>query len=79
MAWEVDKLSQYSRPANVIVRNVFKPEKETNEEVTIKMSKIIQKELNLPHLVGEVDKMHRVGKILEKNGKKCQDVIIRFR
>ena len=69
LANEIDRLSQYTRRSNVIVRNVFEPEKETNEEVFEKMIKLIEKYLSLPHLVNEIDKLHRVGNVKEMNGK----------
>ena len=39
---------------------------------------MIKNELNLPVLLPEVDKAHRVGKV-KMNGKKSQDIIIRFK
>ena len=79
LAKEVDRLSQYTRRSNVIVRNVFLPEEETNEQVSIKMMKMIKIDVKLPDVVDEVDKLHRVGRIKQLNGKKTQDIIIKFK
>lgn len=77
---ELDRLDQYSRRSNLIIRNVFLPEKETNEEITNKITKVINKDMNLPEAAKDIDKLHRVGKIKTANGgKKKQDVIVRFR
>ena len=79
LANEVDRLSQYTRQSNVIVRNVFLPENESNEQINKKVVKIIKDELNLPNVVDDVDKLHRVGKIKQRNGRKTQDIIIKFK
>ena len=79
LANEVDRLSQYTQRSNVIVRNVFLPEIESNEQINKKVVKIIKDELNLPNVVDDVDKLHRVGKIKQRNGKKTQDIIIKFK
>ena len=76
---ELDKLSQYTRRSNIIIKNVFLPETETNEDVTKIVNKIIAKDLQLPNVVNSIDKLHRVGKPKEQNGKKDQDVIVRFK
>ena len=49
------------------------------EDVTKKVKNIIEKELNMPEINNEIDKMHRIGKVNEENGKKKQDVIIKFK
>ena len=80
LAMEVDRLNQYMRRSNVIVRNVFLPEVETNNEVNKKMVKIMKEEMKIPDVVvNEIDKLHRVGKVKEVNGKKMQDIIIKFK
>ena len=38
-----------------------------------------KEELNLPSEAGDIDKSHRIGKVIEKDGKKNQNVIVRFR
>ena len=77
LAKEVDRLSQYTQHSNVIVRNVFLPEEETNEQVSIKMMKMIKVDMKLLDVVDKVDKHHRVGRIKQLNGKKTQDIIIK--
>ena len=76
---EIDCLSQYTRRSNLIIKNVFKPEKESNEDVMKKVKNIIEKELNMLGINNEIDKMHRIGKVKEENGKKKQEVIIKFK
>ena len=55
------------------------PERETNTDVEREVKNVIQNELKLPEIVNNIDKLHRTGKIKEKNGKRMQDVIIRFK
>ena len=76
---ELDRLDQYHRRSNIIIKDVFLPEKETSEDVTKVVHKIISKDMGLPNLVPSIDKLHRQGKILEKNGKKNQNIIVRFK
>ena len=70
-------MSQYTHRLNVIVRNVFHPENESDDQINKKVVKIIKDELNLPNVVDDVDKLHRVGKIKQRNGEKTQDIIIK--
>ena len=76
---DLDRLDQYHRRSNVIVRDVFLPERESVEDVAKHINKTIAKDLGLPKLVSSIDKVHRVGKIREKNGKKMQNIIVRFK
>ena len=76
---ELDRLNQYHRRSNIIIKNVFPPEKETNVDVTIKVTNILSNDLNLPDVIGEIDKLHRVGKIKDRNGKQNQDRIVKFK
>ena len=75
---EVDRLDQYHR-SNLIISNVIKPEHESQEQVNYKVNEIIQRDLNLPDVIPQIDKLHRVGKVRERNGKQTQDIIVRFR
>ena len=50
-----------------------------NEQINKKVVKIIKDELNLPNVVDDVDKLHCMGKIKQRNGKKTQDIIIKFK
>ena len=79
LSQELDALNQYSRRSNIVMRNIWLPENETNDQLTEKVSTLIKDELNLPSAVKDIDKLHRIGPVKEKNGKKHQNVIIRFR
>ena len=77
---ELDRLGQYTRRSNLVMRNVFLPEKETNEELTEKITKLIKTDLKLPNAAKDIDKLHRIGKVKQKDGGKVnQDVIIKFK
>ena len=73
---EIDRLNQYHRRS---VRNVFLPEKEINKDLDNKIIKMISKDLNLTNVIPDIDKLHRIGKVKERNGKKTQDVIVKFK
>ena len=77
---ELDRLDQYGRRSNVILRNLELPagkEDETVIEKTVK--EIVANQLNLPEAADEIDKVHRVGKKKDHQGKKFQNVIVRFK
>ena len=77
---EIDRLDQYGRRSNVILSNLELPagkEDQTVVERTVK--EIITNQLNLPEAADEIDKVHRVGKKKDHQGKKYQNVIIRFK
>lgn len=76
---EVDRLDQYHRRPNIIIRNMFKPENESNNDVERKVKEVITKELGLPEMTNNIDKLHRVGREKMTNGKKSQNVIVRFK
>ena len=67
---EVNKLSQYTRRPNIIVRNVLRLEEESDEKVVQKMHDLIKTELKLPEVIREIDKLHLIGKVKMVNGKK---------
>ena len=79
LATDLDRLDQYHRRSNIIVSNVLKQENEKNEDVIEKVNNIIAKDLNLPNVVNQIDKLHHIGKTRERNGKKTRDIIIRFK
>ena len=54
-------------------------ENENNGQLHQKVTNIIKNDLNLPSEAGDIDKLHRIGKVKEKNGKKLQNVIVRSR
>ena len=58
---------------------MWRPENESNDQLHQNVKKIIKEELNLPSEAGDIDKSHRIGKVIEKDGKKHQNVIVRFR
>ena len=75
---EVDRLDQYHRRSNIVIANILKPEHETQEELINKVHETL-KDLSIPNVIPEIDKLHRVGKTRERNGKQTQDIIVRFR
>ena len=75
---EVDRLNQYTRRSNIVIKNVFAPEKETVEQVEEQVKKIINK-MGIPEVLPDFDKAHRLGKVKDFDGKKHQDVIVRFK
>ena len=79
LSLEVDRLDQYHRRPNLIIRGMWLPENENNGDVEKKVQNVIKDELKLPEMVNSIDKLHRTGKVKEKNGKRMQDVIIRFK
>ena len=78
LSLEVDRLNQYTRRSNVVIKNVFAPENESVPQVEEEAKKIIVN-MGLPEVIPEFDKAHRLGKIRTINGKKHQDVIVRFK
>ena len=77
---EIDRVDQYSRRSNVIMKNVFLKENETQEQLEQKVKTLITRELDVPEAVEEIDKLHRVGKVKTlENGKKQQNIIVRFK
>ena len=76
---ELDRLDQYHRRSNVMLKNVFLPE-DDNDYVFQTVKNTLTKDLGLSNnIVNEIDKFHRVGKIKDRHGKKTQDIIIRFK
>ena len=75
---EFDRLNQYTRRSNLVFRNVFLHENESVQQVEKKVTDIIGK-MGLPDIVADFDKAHRLGAVKEVNGKKQQDVIVRFK
>ena len=76
---ELDRLGQYTRRANIVIKNVFLPEKETNEDVAHVVNNIIKDDLKLPNEINNIDKLHCIGKVKNFNGRKNQDIIVRFK
>ena len=78
LSQEVDRLNQYTRRSNIVLRNVFVPENETVEQVEKEVKDVITK-MGLPEVIPDFDKAHILGKLKSLNGKKHQDVIVRFK
>ena len=76
---ELDRLDQYHRRPNILIRNAFLPENESHKKVCETVHKIIGEDLSLPDAVDDIDKLHRVGKVKTREGKKSQDIIVRFK
>ena len=76
---ELDRLDQYHRRSNIMIKNAPLPENESHNAITTTVNNIIVKDLSLPNVVSDIDKFHRVGKIRTRDGKKHQDIIIRFK
>ena len=78
---EVERLDQYQRRYNVILKNVALPKKQTQEGDEKFVKNLFTKELNLPDVYDEVDKLHRLGRPRSGDGdnKKTQDIIVRFK
>ena len=78
LSQEVDRLNQYTRRSNIVLKNVFVPENETVDQVEKEVKNIITK-MGLPEVIPDFDKAHRLGKPKSLNGKKHQDVNVRFK
>ena len=76
---ELDRLDQYHRRSNIIIKNVFLPENESDDDVKKVVTKIVKNDIVKPELLSSVDKHHRIGKVKEVNGKKMQNIIARFK
>ena len=79
LAFEVDRLDQYHRRCNIVIKDTFLPEEESVDAVKNMVSKLINQELKLPEMSKDIDKAHRIGKVQTRNGKKEQDIIVRFK
>ena len=79
---EVDRLDQYARRSNIIIKNINLPDdpkQETNEDIKNIVKKVLKDELKLPASILDVDKFHRNGMIKNNGIKKAQNVIVRFK
>ena len=82
LSQEVDRLDQYHRRSNVIVKNLLLPmNDEPLASLNKKVTHIFNNDLGVNEtIINDVDKIHRLGKIKKnKNGKQTQDVIVRFK
>ena len=76
---ELDRLCQYTRRSNVVLKNVFLPENETNDDITKVVTKVIAKDLQLATVTSDIDKLHRIGKVKVKDGKKIKTLLYGLR
>ena len=76
----LDALDQYGRRSNIIIRNIELPQrKEDDNQLENKVKEIISTTLQLPAAAADIDKLHRTGKKKDHEGKKYQNIIVRFR
>ena len=80
LKFEVDRLDQYQRRYNVILKNVAVPKKQTQEGDEKFVKNLFTKDLKLPDAYEDVDKLHRLGSARTgDDGKKTQDIVVRFK
>ena len=71
---EIDRLDQYGRRSNIIIKHVPLKENEPPSEVVKIVGNFLSKELRLPNAMKDVDTLHRVGKPKSHNGSKQQNI-----
>ena len=76
---EIDRIDQYQRRSNVVLKFAELPNDNTEAKDKELVKKVLEKELKLAGSVSTIDKMHRIGKIRNRDGKRNQDIIIRFK
>ena len=77
---EIDRLDQYQRRSNLILKNVVIPENQSQEGDTEFVKNLLQDEMKMQHAFSGADKLHRTGKRrTTTSGKKNQDIINRFK
>ena len=82
LAKDLDRLDQYHRRSNIVLKFVDLPKKNTFENDQELVEDLLAKELKIPDAIKDIDKIHRIGKIRNdraKAGKSNQDIIVRFR
>ena len=73
---EINRLNQYHRCSNIILKMCFYQRKKTIKMLTIE---IISKDLNLPNVIPDVDKQYHIREVKESNGKKSQGIMVKFK
>ena len=60
---------------------MFLPENESLEQLNNNVVEVIKlkEEIKLSQVVKDIDKLHRIGRVKESNGKKTQNIIITFK
>ena len=77
---ELDRLDQYGRRSNVVIRNVEKPAgKESLEQIQEKVNDVVVNQLKSPNLANDIDKFHRIGRARTHGGKTYQNIVVKFR
>ena len=80
LSLEVDRLDQYGRRSNIILKNVDLPDEESREEVRSIVMKTLKDDLKVNEkIINDIDKFHRTGFVKKANGKKKQNIIVRFK
>lgn len=76
---EVDRLDQYQRRSNILIKNVEVSEPPNQADDKKLVHELIRKDLKLPNAVAEIDKLHRLGRKRTNGGKTTQDIIVKFK
>lgn len=77
---ELDRVDTYSRRSNIIMKKIYVNDNENQVALEKKVKKIIAEDMEAPEAVNDIDKLHRIGKVKTlPNGKKQQNVIVRFK
>ena len=80
LSQELDRLDQYHRQSNIVLKNVKLPENEKDEDVKALVLKSLKDELNMDeNVIADIDKFHRIGYIKKNGDKKTQNIIVRFK
>ena len=80
LSQELDRLDQYHRRSNIVLKNVKLPENEKDEDVKALVLKSLKDELNMDeNVIADIDKFHRTGYIKKNGDKKTQNIIVRFK
>lgn len=83
LSLELDRLDQYNRRSNLIIKNIdlpANPDEETHEDVEEIVKKVIKDDLEMPDSIfKDIDKFHRNGFIKTQRGKRKQNIIVRFK
>lgn len=77
---ELDRLDQYHRRNNVMLKNINLNEDESQEDLKEIVFGVLKDEMNLDdNIIKDIDKFHRSGFVKKYNDSKKQNIIIRFK
>ena len=78
---EVDRLDQYNRRSNLIIKNIELKENKTYKDVEKIVNKVLKEDLDLPaEVLNDIDKFHCNGFVKKiSENKKKQNIIVRFK